>query len=1035
MSVRTSIQDQVTNEHATIAFKIVYYFIGWILPIASGLAAAVATRPAPMRSGAAQPLSALTGSSLTPPQVVEPSERLAVPSLDEIAHESWRRTRIIDRRVIRGRDLLIYGGLVAAWLTANVVFWSWWLQPEHIVTWPRMIVASIAIAYDLTLMPAVFIFFLWQMKKPDPIAPPAGLRVAMATAIVPSSESLSVLARTLAAMTAVEYPHDNWVLDEGGDPRVRRLCEEFGAHYWSRAGVPEFNQEEWPFQAKTKSGNYNSWFSTVAYDDYDYIVQLDTDHAPVPSYLDEVLGYFCDPNVSYVAMPSIYWNLDDWTSRGSSEQSQVFQGPIQMGYYGWAKTPMIIGSHAAYRVEHLKEIGGFAPSRAEDHLDTLRFAQHGHTGVFVPKNLASGLGPHNISDYLLQEHQWAFSIAQVLMKYGRQKGQLNWKQRCVFLFSELWYGLFSLTYLVLFALPLFALATNRPIVDVPFFMFVLFSLPIILVSIIGLVWGHRQGWFRPGTHFFLSWQGIVLAVARWPIVLVALVNAVISVVFRGGKFTYVVTPKGARAIKARDMLRVVSPYIGLGALTLASSFAYPVVSAWRDQPTDAAGYLLFTLMSATFFAALIGMAFRDYLHANIQIGISWWTALRQSTPLAVASGAFVLAIIMLVSMHFPAVSGAATYWPGVIDTRPEAQTVAQAAPAIPERTTPTPTEPVFAESPTAAATPTPAATEPLTRNEAPAPMPESVSPEVAAVESWLFTPERQGVTFGAYDPPGTLADLSGLNHIFMRWTDEPQAGIPVDQIRGSYAAGVPVMLALEPWGIGDLPSEDVLTDISAGEYDEIILEMAGTIEALEQPVLIRFGHEMDLDGMYPWSGQRPANYIAANRHIVDIFRSNGVDNVLWVWSPAGTLEALDYYPGDAYVDYVGVTILQFMPWETEAGYAEARPIETLIAEKYYLLEPLQKPILLAEVGVALEPDLKSSRIEEMIEVLPDYPLIRGVFYFNQRNPSVAVTPHRPDWALQPDQIATLRSVIGQYDWLEQQAKAVEFEPAFPPPAR
>ncbi len=53
----------------------------------------------------------------------------------------------------------------------------------------------------------------------------------MVTAIVPSSESLSVLARTLNAMTAVEYPHDNWVLDEGGSNDVQRLCEEFGAKY------------------------------------------------------------------------------------------------------------------------------------------------------------------------------------------------------------------------------------------------------------------------------------------------------------------------------------------------------------------------------------------------------------------------------------------------------------------------------------------------------------------------------------------------------------------------------------------------------------------------------------------------------------------------------------------------------------------------------------------------------------------------------------------------------------------------------------
>ncbi len=252
-----------------------------------------------------------------------------------------------------------------------------------------------------------------------------------------------------------------------------------------------------------------------------------------------------------------------------------------------------------------KEIGGFAPSRAEDHLDTLKFAQKGHTGVFVPKNLASGLGPHNLSDYLVQEHQWAFSIAQVLMKYGREKGQVcNWRQRSIFLFSELWYGIFSLTYLVLFALPLYALLTNKPIVDVPFPEFLLFSQPIVLIALVGLVWGHRRGWFRPGNHFFMSWQGIVLAVARWPIVLVALVNAVISVVFRGGKFTYMVTPKGARAIRHGICCGWRHPISSLAGLALVGSLAYPVVSGWRGQPTEAIGYFFSHMMSASSFPPL-----------------------------------------------------------------------------------------------------------------------------------------------------------------------------------------------------------------------------------------------------------------------------------------------------------------------------------------------------------------------------------------------------------------------------------------------
>ena len=76
---------------------------------------------------------------------------------------------------------------------------------------------------------------------------------------------------------------------------------------------------------------------------------------------------------------------------------------------------------------------------------------------------------------------------------------------------------------------------------------------------------------------------------------------------------------------------------------------------------------------------------------------------------------------------------------------------------------------------------------------------------------------------------------------------------------------------------------------------------------------------------YAWQGVlngndagAPAKYAAAWRHVVDVFRAQGASNVRWVFNPnvgnALTHTAsgatswnwyANYYPGDAYVDYVG----------------------------------------------------------------------------------------------------------------------------------
>ncbi len=934
------------------------------------------------------------------PQTTEPQLKPLHPSVDEPRHTAPATSPIVDRRVIQGRDRVIYFMLVAVWITLNTLFWHWWFQVDHVVTWPRFVIATMVLGFDVTAMPSVMIFFLWKMKRPDPLPPAPDLRVVMVTAIVPSVEAIDVLEKTLAGMVSVRYPHDNWVLDEGGDPRVRALCTRYGAHYWSRKGITRFNQPEWPYQTKTKSGNYNAWFTDVAYDRYDFMVQLDSDHVPVPSYLDEVLGYFQDPEIAYVALPSVYRNIEDWTTRGSSEQNQLFHGPLQMGYYGWTRTPMIIGSHAAYRMSHLEEIGGFGPSRAEDHLDTLKLAQRGHRGVFVPKVLAEGLGPHNVADYLAQDHQWAFSITQVLLKYGRTKELLTLRQRIVFLFSELWYGLFSVTYSILFLLPLMALVSGRPIVSVSLIEFLALSVPLTVTTLSMVGWIYHRRWLKPESHFFISWQGMVLAVARWPIVLIALFNAVISLVFRQGRFNYMVTPKGAGKVALRRALQSAAPYVLLAAIATCTPIAY----AWFkwDPDGDAAGYVVFALLSAMFFTIILGAVLIDFVRANIKAGSRLRATIARSVPLIGVTFILVTGMVLSGSANRLKTTAAITYWPENVarDSSQQGDVAAATATTQPQ------------------ATPQPAAT----------------ATALAPVTSWLFDPGRTGTTFGAYDPSGELALVSGIDHIFATWLDDPVGGAPVAAIEQSYGHGRPVLLSVEPWPLNGRPTDTLLQDITAGSYDAVIQRYASTIRTMQQPILIRWGHEMDLDGLYPWSQGDPSAYVAAYQHVVDLFRSEGATNALWVWSPGGQLSSLEYYPGDGYVDYVGISVLEYTRWEIEIARVETpRPLTTLVNEKYDLLASLGKPMILAEIGIDLDPTLKTERINEMIQMLPSYPSIRGVVYFNYQNPGNQFDQDRPQWALSAADMDALWNTIAQSPWMEQQSMAtgLQLVPADP----
>ena len=118
-----------------------------------------------------------------------------------------------------------------------------------------------------------------------------------------------------------------------------------------------------------------------------------------------------------------------------------------------------------------------------------------------------------------------------------------------------------------------------------------------------------------------------------------------------------------------------------------------------------------------------------------------------------------------------------------------------------------------------------------------------------------------------------------------------------------------------------------LDNIIAGAYDGTIRSFAQQTASYQCPVIISLFHEMNgnwdsWDGTMP--GNSPAKIIAAWKHVHDIFAAVGVSNVKWAWvvnndsvpDVAGN-QYSDYYPGDAYVDYVGVDGFNFgNPWET-----------------------------------------------------------------------------------------------------------------------
>jgi plastocyanin len=225
-------------------------------------------------------------------------------------------------------------------------------------------------------------------------------------------------------------------------------------------------------------------------------------------------------------------------------------------------------------------------------------------------------------------------------------------------------------------------------------------------------------------------------------------------------------------------------------------------------------------------------------------------------------------------------------------------------------------------------------------------------PEVQA------TGDVQGVT-GLEKTDGPAFNLVALHQV---WGPAAVDSFPQKLLEGIYRKNAVPMITWEPWthafpalaGHPELGrNRKVMKAISERVFDDYLKAYAQKIRALNRPVFIRFAHEFD-NPAYPWSpagGNTPDEFIAAWQHVVVLFNNEGVSNVAWVWNPSRATAIDPYFPGQVYVDWVGVTCLNYGAASAEGKW---RSYEEIYAPYRRKLLGLEKPVMLAEFGAAAQ---------------------------------------------------------------------------------
>ncbi|NDQ57714.1 MAG: glycosyltransferase [Acidipila sp.] len=310
----------------------------------------------------------------------------------------------------------------------------------------------------------------WHESPPPP---PAGRTVDV---LIPTlDEPLQLLRETLICALGILYPHKTWLLDDGNRPGARELAEELGCEYLGR-----------PEHVNAKAGNLNY---ALAKSSAEFVVVLDADHVPSPELIDELLGFFNDPQVGIVQATQDFYNLDsfqhqtNWRAKYAWQQQELFFSIIQPGKDGY-NAAFYCGSPAILRRKALDDIGGFAvESITEDMHTSLRMQKKGWRVLYQNRTVARGLAPQTFPGFATQWKRWGHGAMQVLRLENPLFGSgLKLGQRLCY-FASFYFYWMSYQKLIYVVTPIFCLLTGIfPLVADPA-RYLLFFTPYLVLNI------------------------------------------------------------------------------------------------------------------------------------------------------------------------------------------------------------------------------------------------------------------------------------------------------------------------------------------------------------------------------------------------------------------------------------------------------------------------------------------------------------------------------------------------------------------------
>ncbi|MBU0964807.1 MAG: beta-mannanase [Proteobacteria bacterium] len=236
------------------------------------------------------------------------------------------------------------------------------------------------------------------------------------------------------------------------------------------------------------------------------------------------------------------------------------------------------------------------------------------------------------------------------------------------------------------------------------------------------------------------------------------------------------------------------------------------------------------------------------------------------------------------------------------------------------------------------------------------------------------------------------------------------------------------------------PDRFSLNNILAGKWDEYIDHWADEARAIDKPLLVSWGLEMNGE-WFPWSGlhygggqlvtaaEQPVRYVGPELfkqtycYVVSRVRARGADKILWVFHannlsfPSAPWNAItQYYPGSDVVDILALSVygklFSYTPWVSleeamDKGYRELCRLDA------------HKPLIVAEWGVGEFPQAgdKAAWLEKAFGAYQKkFPRVKAAVYWHERWQNKDETYSNLRVNSSPESLAAYRQAVADPYW-------------------